>query len=108
MNYTDTQPLVQCALDAVMQPQEEITIPSDIVKSGVLYVASGMPSFRQTAAPELVVQEQADGKENGVVILASGNTTESLADMFGKTRKLPVTVQCAALSLFAMALSRQF
>jgi transposase len=48
-----------------MQPQEEITIPSDIVKSGVLYVASGMPSFRQTAAPELVVQEQADGKENG-------------------------------------------
>ncbi len=30
MNYTDTQPLVQCALDAVMQPQEEITLNSRV------------------------------------------------------------------------------
>ena len=90
MNYTDTQPLVQCSLDTMTIAPEELTIPSELVKSGVLYFMSGMPSFRQTAAPELVVQEQADGKENGVVILASGNTTESLADMYERMSTLPL------------------
>jgi hypothetical protein len=46
MNYTDTQPLVQCSLDTMTIAPEELTIPSELVKSGVLYFMSGMPSFR--------------------------------------------------------------
>ena len=64
MNYTDTQPLVQCSLDTMTIAPEELTIPSELVKSGVLYFMSGMPSFRQMAPLKLVVKQNASGKED--------------------------------------------
>jgi len=61
MNYTDTQPMVQCTFDTETHMPEELTISPEIVKGGVLYFMSGMPSFRQKASPELVVRQNTSG-----------------------------------------------
>ena len=58
MNYSEQKPFVQESFGINVAEPEEVTIPASMVKTGVLYVRSDMPTFRQTAVPSIVTKEK--------------------------------------------------
>ena len=58
MQYSNQKPFVQASFGLDVAEPDEITIPASMARLGVMYIQSGMPSFRQTAAPALCSKEK--------------------------------------------------
>ena len=58
MNTSELKPVVQESFGINTAEPDDFTIPAEMVKSGVLYVRSDMPTFRQTAVPAIVSKEK--------------------------------------------------
>ena len=58
MNYTDKLFPVQYTDSTAADTSEKVIVSPEIVNGGVLYFISGMPSFHQETAPELIVKDE--------------------------------------------------
>ena len=94
MKYSnELKPVVQESFEIDCVEPDDITIPGNDTKQGILYFTSYMPEFRQTSVPAFVSREKVwrhNGKELKTVIHSYEFTGDYIDDYAGTITYCPI------------------